>query len=375
MANTSVSMSDILDEAVERLPFLRKVVAKFRLSSKRYREKALDQLSLYCCDNQECAEILGPLEVTSGLLDGTISASDKFSIDPDKLERLLQIIVEYLPKLLEIILPLFMQVILFTLAFSVISSASSGQELISPVENVKYIAIVRADDQIDVARKFLVEGVEQLEDASGYWLSNTRPVVKISDVALVKIPVDDGLTIVDLEVFDSAKQQIDVCDVTSDEKSATFIIKGAGKVQAKSILGGLVGGKLVWKKRTFDIDLGGVPEPPPKPPEPPTPPVPDDPFGNIGKRVAVWSANLPKRKELSAVYAQGAEKLLKELAATNNTVAAEIVSQREAILGADRPSWDNFISNLNADLKSRGSMTKGVLADYLKAVSLGLGAQ
>lgn len=125
---TQYSMSELLDQSVERLPFLRRKVAQFRLrNNSKYRTAVLDELCLKCCDNPEAAEILGTV-ACAGLMSGEITATTKFNIDPDKLERLFQILIEYLPKLLEILLPLFAQMAWFLLAFSLLGSAANAQQ-------------------------------------------------------------------------------------------------------------------------------------------------------------------------------------------------------------------------------------------------------
>lgn len=126
MAN-QYSMSELLDQTVERLPFLRRKVVQLRLrNNSKYRSAVLDELCLKCCDNPEVAEILGA--VCAGLMSGDITVTTKFNIDPDKLERLFQILIEYLPKLLEILLPLFMQLAWFLLAFSLFGSSAIAQQ-------------------------------------------------------------------------------------------------------------------------------------------------------------------------------------------------------------------------------------------------------
>lgn len=120
-------MSELLDQTVERLPWLRRKVAQRRLRNDKYREAFLDEFCLKCCDNPEVAKILGA-PTCAGLMSGDITTITKFAIDPDKLERLFQILIEYLPKLLEIILPLFMQTILFVLAFSLLGTAVNAQQ-------------------------------------------------------------------------------------------------------------------------------------------------------------------------------------------------------------------------------------------------------
>ena len=126
-STNSYSMSELLDQTVERLPFLRRKVAQRRLRNDKYRAALLTELCLKCCDDAEVSEILG-VPTCSGLMSGAITATDKFSIDPDKLERLFQILIEYLPKLLEIILPLFMQTIMFVLAMTILSSGLNAQQ-------------------------------------------------------------------------------------------------------------------------------------------------------------------------------------------------------------------------------------------------------
>ena len=128
MSSTNTySMSELLDQTVERLPWLPKKVFKRRLRNDKYREAALDEFCLKCCSNPEAAEILGTV-TCAGLMSGEITAISKFAIDPDKLERLFQILIEYLPKLLEIILPLFMQTIMFFLAMTILSSGLNAQQ-------------------------------------------------------------------------------------------------------------------------------------------------------------------------------------------------------------------------------------------------------
>ena len=106
MATADYSMSELLDQAVEKLPKLRKRVTKRRLENPKFRATLLDELCLKCCEDDNCVAILGAY--APALLAGTLSTTDKFSLDLDQLERFLQILIEYLPKLLEIILPLFM---------------------------------------------------------------------------------------------------------------------------------------------------------------------------------------------------------------------------------------------------------------------------
>jgi hypothetical protein len=110
---------------------------------------------------------------------------------------------------------------------------------------------------------------------------------------------------------------------------------------------------------------------PPKPPEPPKPDVPPDAFDNIGQRVATWATGLPKTKEVSAVYAKYALEL--QTNPRMEIVAAFTQASKERIdlLGTDGPKYNAVTESINADLKTRGAMAKGTIADYFNAISAG----
>lgn len=101
---SSYTLSQALDLAVDKLPLLRRRAANRRLSRPKIREAALDDLAIKLCDDCDCCSILGPAFVAA-LESGSIDT--KFELDLDQLERLLQIIIEYLPQILEIIMKLF----------------------------------------------------------------------------------------------------------------------------------------------------------------------------------------------------------------------------------------------------------------------------
>lgn len=211
--------------------------------------------------------------------------------------------------------------------------------------------------QIEVNRKFLVEGLESLEDHSGYLLANEQPVLRVTNVALVKIPVEPDLAIVDFEVLDAAKNEIDVCDVTSDDKSATYIIKTTGKVKFKVNYGGIVSGKLVFKKRSIDVDLGGVPIPPPPPPPGSCDGKTNPNFDGLSKRACQWvndtvtGAGTTKRAELAKLYIETASKLELGQYKTLNEASNALVTQRSALLGNDAAAWSEFFNRATNDFQ------------------------
>lgn len=133
--------------------------------------------------------------------------------------------------------------------------------------------------------------------------------------------------------------------------------------------------------KTVEIVLGGDPVPPTPPepgPQPPTPgpdiPIPDDNFDNLGRRVNAWAITLPKRKEVAAIYREAAKQLRENAASTVNTVAAEIVNKRNAILVQDVTRYADLVGKLNTELTSRWPMSKGDLASFFTAIAIGLEA-
>jgi hypothetical protein len=126
--------------------------------------------------------------------------------------------------------------------------------------------------------------------------------------------------------------------------------------------------------RWATVKVGNGPNPPPKPDDPdvPTPDVPVDNYGNIGQRVAVWAAGLPKTKEVANVYKNVANDLLHNAASTVNSATQKLNTERNALLGADAGKYQPLIDKTNEDLKSRWPMARGVYAEYLLAISRGL---
>jgi hypothetical protein len=132
--------------------------------------------------------------------------------------------------------------------------------------------------------------------------------------------------------------------------------------------------------RTDDLDRSieitiGKPEPIPPLPIPPGPDpqpnVPKDDFDNIGQRVAGWASGLPKTKEVSAVYAKYAKELRTNPAMQITQAFSQASAERIALLGADSTRYNDVTDKINADIKARGAMSKGVVADYFTALAAG----
>lgn len=112
-----VSVNQLLEAAVDKLPPLRKRVTKLRMRNPRYREQVANEVAMHLAESDRVAS----LGVKIPINDAQFGMDSKIGIDPGKLEELLKIIVTYLPQILDIIMRLFAPAI----AFLVVSLAAS----------------------------------------------------------------------------------------------------------------------------------------------------------------------------------------------------------------------------------------------------------
>ena len=107
-----ITLNEALDMAVDKLPFYRRPGTKLRLKNKQYRLQVLQELRMKLCDEDDCpcaqvysAETFNVMET-------------RFAIDLDNLDKLLSIIVKYLPTILEIVLKFFGIMLFFCLSMA-----------------------------------------------------------------------------------------------------------------------------------------------------------------------------------------------------------------------------------------------------------------
>lgn len=112
--------------AVERLPWLRRVVLQRRLRNKAYREAVEQELACRCADDDECCRLVPAFAAMSS--QENYSTAQEFAIDLDNLEKFLQIIIKYLPQIIELIFKFFPVV-----AFALVSFL--GQAAVAQCEN------------------------------------------------------------------------------------------------------------------------------------------------------------------------------------------------------------------------------------------------
>ncbi len=188
----------------------------------------------------------------------------------------------------------------------------------------------------------------------------------ISEVAKVKVNSDASSILV--EASDSNRDVLQV--VTHDLNNYTVV--GTGKIWISVLC--LDFDKKIFFKEMKTIELGKViPPTPPEPPKPPVPDVPTDSFDNIGQRVAAWSKGKPSNLELSKAFFKVSGNLKSaEPEQLRLTITEQVNSLNQELKSiAGYSSYQEFIDGYNLDLQKRWPMTRGVLSDYFKAVSVG----
>jgi len=146
----TISLSQALDQAVASLPLLRRVTTQWRFRrNPEYRSAVLNELAIKLVDDERAVEILGT-QFCEDILCGrsTVETAMVFEVDRiDNLERLLKIIVEYLPQILAIVLRLFGAFVLVFAMFVVLpTSTASAQHWTYPGSIEHHL---RADHGID----------------------------------------------------------------------------------------------------------------------------------------------------------------------------------------------------------------------------------
>lgn len=126
MATVTKSVDEMIDDAIERLPFLRRKIVQRNLARHPHkREEIADQVLLKISEDPAAIAIFGS-SIAEGIASGSITAQTPFSIDIDKLEQLIQLILKYLPQILQLFM-LFVSIAMFFVASLAFSSTSAAQ--------------------------------------------------------------------------------------------------------------------------------------------------------------------------------------------------------------------------------------------------------
>ena len=126
MASRDITLNQAVDEAVDTLPFFRRALTRARLGIPRVRNAAMMELQNAMQHDQEMVALCAPMVLS---MDGEgFTADTPFAIDVDKLDQLLQLILKYLPSILELIMKLFAPMVAFLLCS--LTLPASAQDMI-----------------------------------------------------------------------------------------------------------------------------------------------------------------------------------------------------------------------------------------------------
>lgn len=111
MAQDKVSLNQALDRAVDKLPFFRRKTTQWKLRNHEFREAVLMELASQLSEDPKVQAMnipqLTPDAATAGGDDATIDWNAGILIDLDKLQQLLEMIIKYLPQIIDLITKLF----------------------------------------------------------------------------------------------------------------------------------------------------------------------------------------------------------------------------------------------------------------------------
>lgn len=124
MATVTKSVDEMIDDAIERLPFLRRNIVKRNLArNPAKRVEIADQVLLALSEDTAAKTAFGA-GISEGIASGAITAQTPIGIDVDKLEQILALIFKYLPQILQLF-QLFVSIAIFLAAMLAVASSSS----------------------------------------------------------------------------------------------------------------------------------------------------------------------------------------------------------------------------------------------------------
>lgn len=113
MSDRQITLNEAIDLAVEQLGPIRRAAVKRHFRNQQVRARFAEDLASKLVEDDGCCELVPQMAVVAAVGDSEFTADVPFGIDPDKLQKFLEIIVTYLPKILAIILPLFASLVGF----------------------------------------------------------------------------------------------------------------------------------------------------------------------------------------------------------------------------------------------------------------------
>ena len=127
MATVTKTVDEMIDNAIERLPFLRRKIVNHNLAHNPHRREEIADRVLLELSKDSAAEAIFGSSIAAGIESGAITAKTPIGIDVDKLAKILELIFTYLPKILDL-LKLFASIVIFFAISLAMSSIATAQE-------------------------------------------------------------------------------------------------------------------------------------------------------------------------------------------------------------------------------------------------------
>lgn len=231
-----------------------------------------------------------------------------------------------------------------------------------------------AQQAFTIEKRVVVSGLEKPEVVEDLVLvaGEAKPVVK--QAALVELKEKAGSTVVRASKQDRSPLQV------SKLVEGRFLVVGDGKIWVRVTNVDFQNQRFIDEEIVFDLgpvspEPGPGPNPGPGPGPGPDPgPVPPDPYGNIGQRVATWTAGQPSNAEVGGVYTKYSGLLITQPLSSINELTAAMVVELNAIPNY-ASNYGTLRTNVNADIVQRWPMTRFELSNYYKAIAAGLGVR
>lgn len=111
MAQDKISLNKLLDKAVDKLPFFRRKTTQWKLRNPEFREAVLMEVASQLSENPKVQAMGIPAltadVATAGGDEVGINWDADILIDLDKLQQLLDMLIKYLPAIIDLITKLF----------------------------------------------------------------------------------------------------------------------------------------------------------------------------------------------------------------------------------------------------------------------------
>jgi hypothetical protein len=113
MSDKQITLNQAIDLAVDQLGPIRRAAVKRHFRNQPVRARFAGDLASKLVEDDGCCELVPAMAVVAAVGDSEFTADAPFGINPDNLQKFLEIIITYLPKILAIILPLFASLVGF----------------------------------------------------------------------------------------------------------------------------------------------------------------------------------------------------------------------------------------------------------------------